>query len=196
MSELTFGEKADRFVTYFAPLLFLLFTGKKPDLKGKDGEQILKTGIFDFLTGQDEASFMEVVAEISKDERTIDGEGKDIVINWLASLENSHNAEKEKIPYRFRKYVTSHPDKEARIQILLSYAREKDDDARTLRFETETFPAWIQKMVLDKAKQGYEYVTGEGWVNVKERLTNNMSTLAEKMQADIEKMKNEIGGQS
>ena len=110
------------FITYLLPILAIFGIGKS-DSKNTGG------GAFDFLSGKDEGLFMEDLSDVE------DLGKRKIMEKWLLLDKD--------LGHLFRKFVTSNPNKKARVKIITSYIEEPDDQSRTSRFGSEVVPPWF-----------------------------------------------------
>ena len=180
-------------------LPFVLIGGGKGEAKS---DQALKAGLLSFLKKDDEVSFEEALSELDEvalSKSGTSGEGTKIILSWLKGLEESEDKNKQKIPPTFRKIITTHPKKEARVKILKSYARAENDDERTQRYITVTLPEWFTKVVGAKVKRVVEIVSEkaeQSWPAIKEDISSGLDTLEAKMQAKIDEINARTGGQN
>ncbi len=151
-------------------------------------EQVINAAFLDFLSNKDEAAFMEAKANIHPDDSlTLD--------TWFL--------EEEKLGHLFRKFVTTHPDKEARVKIILAYAKEPTNLARTNRLKAESVPPefirTFRKFLKDKKYiEAYEWLqnqftsAGEGMSDLSEYFENKLNEKKDKKKAKIADTSNPI----
>jgi hypothetical protein len=190
------SEGMDRLMTLVNFILIMMGKAKGDP---KDVE-VLRAGILSFLQKVDEVSFEEALSELdeaTQTENSKPGDGVKVILDWLNLLETSNNKELQKIPPIFRKVITTHPVKDARVKILMSYARAESDEDRTLRFKTVTLPEWITRTVGVKFKKAIEYIAEKiekSGPAIKADIKSSMNNLRTKMQARRDKINAGTGG--
>ncbi|MCK5416630.1 hypothetical protein KAI92_04350 [Candidatus Parcubacteria bacterium] len=152
------------------------FSFLKDIIPKEQREQGLKAGFADFLSGDDEAAFMEAKIGL------LNKKHKRIIEEWMSTDRNQGHL--------FRKYVATHPDTEKRIDILESYANERNHAIRTSRFNSEIIPPYFidKTMEFFKEKKWYaliEYLNGSSDELIKaseilSKKTEDLSNLVER----------------
>ncbi len=118
--------------------------GKVFNLLPDEGKrEAMQASFWDFFSGRDEAIFMNTMSRLHLD---VPGgeEAKKRIQEWLSEDENR--------AYLFRKFLTAHTDLDARLRILISYAKEENNEERTKRFQSDITEAPFIKVIKKKLK--------------------------------------------
>lgn len=116
--------------------LMTIVSGFGKIIPDEDKRKVLLAPLLDFISKKDETAYMATLAHFAD---KYGMKKSKIITKWLSK--------DDKINYLFRNYLTTHPEMDARIEILKKYCKEKKNAHRTAAFKNETIPPpWVRKL--------------------------------------------------